>query len=275
MSTSFPTSLDALTNPASTDAMDAAGVEHDIQHADANDAIEALEAKVGVDGSAVATSHDYKITKIVTKLDEHLNHPIVESLAFSDDFDGSSLDGKWGWVNQGSAAVAVAGGRLLLSQASHNATDDIKMIVQSAPGGTWKVRMRVCLEWELETGAYPFAGLCLYESGTGKIEMIGINYRAGTNYLQHFRYTNTSTYTSSGWSNTRFPYGIYYFQVEKTATNLVWSISTDGAYFHQVLSEAIASFFTTGPDQIGLALNSYNCGAVESIASCDWIRRIS
>lgn len=275
MSTNFPTSLDTLTNPASTDAMDAVGVEHDLEHANANDAIEALEAKVGVDDSAVATSHDYKIGKIVTKLDEHLNHPIDEALSFSDDFDGSSLDGKWGWVNQGSAAVAVAGGRLLLSQASHAASDDVKMIVQTAPDGTWKIRMKVCLEWELDTGAYPFAGLCLRESGTSKIELLGINWRAGVNYLNHMRYTNETTYSSGGWSNTRFPYGIYYFQVEKTATDLVWSISTDGAYFHQVLSETITNFFTSGPDQIGLALNSYNCGSVESIASCDWIRRIS
>lgn len=59
MATGFPTSLDALTNPTSTDAL--TSPSHADQHADANDAIEALQAKVGVDGSAVTSSLDYKI----------------------------------------------------------------------------------------------------------------------------------------------------------------------------------------------------------------------
>ena len=61
MATGFPTSLDALTNPTSTDAL--TSPSHADQHANANDAIEALQAKVGVDSSAVATSLDYKVNK--------------------------------------------------------------------------------------------------------------------------------------------------------------------------------------------------------------------
>jgi hypothetical protein len=61
MATGFPTSLDALTNPASTDAL--TSPSHADQHANANDAIEALQAKVGVNGSAVTTSLDYKVSK--------------------------------------------------------------------------------------------------------------------------------------------------------------------------------------------------------------------
>lgn len=56
----FPTSLDALSNPASGDALNANG-GHALQHANTNDAIEALEAKVGVDSSAVTTSLSYKL----------------------------------------------------------------------------------------------------------------------------------------------------------------------------------------------------------------------
>jgi hypothetical protein len=61
MATNFPTSLDSLTNPTSTDGLD--NPSHSAQHADANDAIEALEAKVGVNSSAVATSLDYLVTQ--------------------------------------------------------------------------------------------------------------------------------------------------------------------------------------------------------------------
>lgn len=59
MATGFPTSLDALTNPTSSSSL--ASPDHASQHADANDAIEALQAKVGVNGSAVTSSLDYKV----------------------------------------------------------------------------------------------------------------------------------------------------------------------------------------------------------------------
>jgi len=60
MATNFPASLDTLTNPSATDTLDSP--PHDEQHADANDAIEALQAKVGVDSSAVTSSLDYKVS---------------------------------------------------------------------------------------------------------------------------------------------------------------------------------------------------------------------
>jgi len=64
MAINFPTSLDTLTNPTATDTLDSP--PHDTQHSDANDAIEALQAKVGIDSSAVTTSHDYKIGELET-----------------------------------------------------------------------------------------------------------------------------------------------------------------------------------------------------------------
>jgi hypothetical protein len=60
MPTNFPISLDALTNPNPTQTLDSPS--HSTQHGTLNDAVEALEAKVGVDGSAVATSHDKILT---------------------------------------------------------------------------------------------------------------------------------------------------------------------------------------------------------------------
>ena len=59
--TIFPSSLDAFTNPASGDYLDSSVVPHHIQHGQVNDAIAAIEAKLGVDSSAVTTSLDYLI----------------------------------------------------------------------------------------------------------------------------------------------------------------------------------------------------------------------
>jgi hypothetical protein len=67
VATNFPTSLDSLTNPSSGDSL--SSPSHSGQHADANDAIEALQAKVGVNGSAVTTSLDYKVSASKTITD--------------------------------------------------------------------------------------------------------------------------------------------------------------------------------------------------------------
>ena len=64
MASNFPSSLDSFTNPSSSDAMDSVSVPHATQHSDLNDAVEALQAKVGADSSAVSSSHDYKIAQL-------------------------------------------------------------------------------------------------------------------------------------------------------------------------------------------------------------------
>lgn len=68
MATNFPSSLDTLTNPSAGDPQN--NPSHSAQHANANDAIEALEAKVGINSSAVTTSHDYKLSEVTGKLSE-------------------------------------------------------------------------------------------------------------------------------------------------------------------------------------------------------------
>lgn len=60
MSANFPTSLDTYTTKASGNTIQAAHVN------DLQDAVSALEAKVGADGSSVAASHTKKIADLTT-----------------------------------------------------------------------------------------------------------------------------------------------------------------------------------------------------------------
>jgi len=70
MATTFPASIDAftnITNPTTTTLeTEVGGRTHSEFHNDYNDAIEAIEAKVGADGSAVTSSHTYKIATLET-----------------------------------------------------------------------------------------------------------------------------------------------------------------------------------------------------------------
>lgn len=66
MATNFPTTLDDATSIPAESAGTALSVNHVTAHQNLQDAVEAIEAKVGVNSSAVTTSHDYKLSEVTT-----------------------------------------------------------------------------------------------------------------------------------------------------------------------------------------------------------------
>lgn len=62
LATNFPTSLDDLSNPQGADSLQG----HAQLHTNVNDAIEALQEKVGVDGSTDSNSLDYRLSALET-----------------------------------------------------------------------------------------------------------------------------------------------------------------------------------------------------------------
>lgn len=64
MPTTFPTSLDVFPNPSSATTLNETGLEHHLQHANANDAIEALQTKVGITGSTDVNSLTKKVADL-------------------------------------------------------------------------------------------------------------------------------------------------------------------------------------------------------------------
>lgn len=81
MATSFPNDLDELTNPNGNDPL--SNPSHSEQHINANDAIEALQIKVGVDGSTDENSLDYKVNEV---------HTLISSLESNNAVDLLGLD---------------------------------------------------------------------------------------------------------------------------------------------------------------------------------------
>lgn len=65
--TNFPADLDTnanLPDIGANDAMDAEGIEHDVQHTTLNQAVIELQKKVGVDDSSDSSSHDWRISAL-------------------------------------------------------------------------------------------------------------------------------------------------------------------------------------------------------------------
>lgn len=64
MATNFPTGLDSYNNPTGTDVLDDVTVLHSAQHSNVNDAVEAVETKIGIDFSSTVNSLDF-VTKLI------------------------------------------------------------------------------------------------------------------------------------------------------------------------------------------------------------------
>lgn len=71
MPTNFPTSLDSFISPNANDSLNSPTVKHSNLHTDVNDAIEAIESKVGIDNSNVTSSLDYKVNHQVCVFRSH------------------------------------------------------------------------------------------------------------------------------------------------------------------------------------------------------------
>jgi hypothetical protein len=66
MASSFPTSLDSFDNPSPSTLLNQSDLGHSSQHTDINDAIEALQARIGIEGSSNVNSLEYRLDAIET-----------------------------------------------------------------------------------------------------------------------------------------------------------------------------------------------------------------
>lgn len=64
MAIQYPLALDDFTNPSGTDNLGSSLVPHATQHSNLNDAVEALEAKVGIDASTDPDSIEYRVNTL-------------------------------------------------------------------------------------------------------------------------------------------------------------------------------------------------------------------
>lgn len=79
MATSFPQALDGFTNPAATDSV--AVVSHAAQHANVNDAIEAIQLKLGINNSSDTSSIDNVLTTLKNFVDNITTADVAEDVA--------------------------------------------------------------------------------------------------------------------------------------------------------------------------------------------------
>jgi hypothetical protein len=120
MASTYPAALDDFTNPTATDPLNSETVPHATQHADLNDAVEAIEATLGVDPQGASDT-------VVERLDDL--DTSFEVLSSTQSTQGDTLAALGNTVDD----VVVGLGEepwgsslsLLLSQVSVDATDEL------------------------------------------------------------------------------------------------------------------------------------------------------
>ena len=132
MSTNYPGALDSLVNPTATDTLDSATVPHATQHADANDAIEAIEVTLGVNpqgGSATVvarlTALDSTVSgKAATNQTMYVGTTAIaiNRSSASQTLTGTSIDGNAATATLATTASAVSASGITGATRASNVT---------------------------------------------------------------------------------------------------------------------------------------------------------
>lgn len=86
MGTSYPSGLDNFTNPTAADTLDSATVPHATQHANLNDAVEAIETELGTNPSGASATVVARLDALDTTVAAKIGSPLSASL------DANSFD---------------------------------------------------------------------------------------------------------------------------------------------------------------------------------------
>lgn len=196
----------------------------------------------------------------------------------SDEFDGVALDAKWVWINQGTATATVSASRLALKAlaVSGNTFKILKQASSATPYTiTVKFNFAVINVLNFET-----MGIVLRESSTGKFLLAGVHYNSSVGGLLAIllRY-NSPTSLNGNYPGIpiivpagHVPRTALYFRVVDNGTTVVCSYSWDGVIFYQFESQTRTAFLASGPDEIGLGVNSDQT-SFDTVMLVDWFRR--
>ena len=206
MASNFPSSLDSFTNPSSSDAMDSVSVPHATQHSDLNDAVEALQAKVGADSSAVTSSHDYKIAQL-----ESISHGKILQIVSATHSAQSTFS---------SSTPATTGLTATITPTSATS----KILVMGSFAGCNRQSTDTGLHLWLYRGATQVIQCC---SNVGKItgSTLQTNSHASATYLDSPATTSATTYTIYGASSANSAFAVMNHTSTPTSTLTLLEVS--------------------------------------------------
>ena len=141
MATNYPSGIDSLTNPSAGDAL--TSPSHSAQHANANDAIEAIETELGTTPSGSESTVAARLTAIESGA--RMGTGSIGATALADNAvdtaaiqDGAVTPAKLATSGRFTFPTGAANGYGFTSGASHlSGTGTPEGVITAAPGSTW------------------------------------------------------------------------------------------------------------------------------------------
>ena len=199
------------------------------------------------------------------------DHPASPS-AMDDEFEGTSFDTTlWTWEQQNSATASLYAGNLILT-GQLTASNVINAIEQTLGAGDHTFVIKAGAAVALGGN---FAGpVYLRESSTGDVLTAGVFNNAGNTQLVVANGSISSGYTAVPASVTIGLAGLAqsYWKIEISGTNIIISWSGDGVVWQSFGIYAMATYFSSRPDKIGLNVRSSN-STTPAYLSVDYFRR--
>lgn len=184
----------------------------------------------------------------------------------NDEFDGSSLDSKWSWMDQGTASASVSNGMLVAFL--NESTNRIRGIYQNTPSGNWTIRAKL---YQPSMQYDNFGPWTLFAGQSTTQEIRGVGYWGDdANVVYSLRWTTPSS-SAVAWnlSVARYQPDLVYSELEWDGTNLIARASWDGVVWRQLASTALG--YT--PAIVGIGLGNNSGRSVTYTA--EWFRRVA
>ena len=272
----FPTAIDSFNTPVGSDLLENVDstLDHHTQHNDSASAIIAVETYLGIDGSTDPASLDYLL-----RTGQLLEHRPSSPHSHDDEFDGTSLDGKWTLHNSGGGSttetLTFTDSHLVFGMPACTSGDKNRLLTQAAPSGVdWCIEIKGTCSCHPSESGYFHTGLVLYDATGGRYTTFGINYRANIYQIGEWIWTYPTTYYTSGFGETRGTQTIYLRVYFDDATDFIQLLmSFDGVFYEYVHIPSRSSRLTNKPTHYGITVMGNNLQYPASFA-IDYFRRI-
>lgn len=198
------------------------------------------------------------------------DHPIDEPPAIphamDDEFDDTSVNPKWSWINQGAATWTEQDGHGQITLLS--GSDHTRLLVQPVPSGDFSVIAKVELVTPLND--YFNFGPVLYNSANNKHVIGGLCGRAYYNGAHVLKMSTTTGFYSNALVRA-FPGDVAYMRIRLVGTTYYVDRSLDGVTWINLFSETISTFLVA-LSHIGIGYFRNNTIGGTYYGKCHWFR---
>jgi len=186
--------------------------------------------------------------------------PPTTANAMDDEFNGSTLDSKWTWFNQGTTTYSLGSSRLNLVSGSSNYGS---FIAQPISDTSWTFSAKSTVNIH---GAIFGIGLFLYNSANGHFSQL-VHYQ-NYNGFAVFDWDNYTSYHRTV-GNSASAEATLYGKISLASGIVSYSVSSDGVQYAVMCTEDLSVLGGFTHVGVGLDNQSYGSGNV------DWFRRLA